>query len=169
MSFIGRLVGGEWRLPRRWLEIRSFAVVLPLETPDVHRAETGLRKAIKIREALKKLCNDRYKRDDLFESIDRKRRTGRSLTEEEGRYVTQADSNYLDMMCDKMQIVLLCEDFLAWSPEERSALHRLVERVPGCALVSGLQAIGDRVLHRVDPAGQLTDDEAREVLLRFLR
>ncbi|MGB2981638.1 MAG: hypothetical protein WBC77_10375 [Candidatus Zixiibacteriota bacterium] len=170
MSFLKRLFAGGPGLPQRWTDIRSFTVVVPLGTADVRRAQAGIQKALKIRDAFTKLCQDRYLPDEVFQSIDEKRRGGQALTEEEEKYVKQADANYLQEVCYKMQIALFYEgDFFALSPEERHALHQLVERFSGCLLVSGHQGIGDRIAHRMNPEGRLTDEEAREMLLGFVR
>ncbi len=162
--------GADPSLPQRWTDVRSFAVVVPLQTPDAHAPESGVRKALKVRDALTVLCQDRYLPDEIFGSIDRKRRAGQALTGEEAKYVKQADVNYLELICHKMEIVVLYEgDFFALSPDERHALHRLVEQFPGCLLVSGHQGIGDRIAHRMNPHGRITEDEAQEVLLDILR
>ena len=165
---IENAIGGG--IPEHWTDVRSSAVVVPVSTVNASLAEAGILKAVKIREALVRLCQDRFMPDAVFQAIDRKRRAGQALTTEEAQYVKQADANYLELACDKMQVVLFYEgDFFALAPEDRLVLHRLVERYPGCSLVSGPQGIGDRLIRRIHPQGQITEDEAETVLHEMLR
>jgi hypothetical protein len=146
MSFVKRLLFG-WGLPKRWSDIRSFSIVVPIGRPDARLAENGIQKAIKVRNALIKLCRDRYLLDEIWQSVDRKRQAHHALTDEEAKYIAQADSNYLEMACDKMQIVIFYEGEFQLAPQEsRHALYQLIERYPGCSLVSGNPGIGDRVV-----------------------
>jgi hypothetical protein len=152
-----------------WTDIRSFVVAVPIEVPDARLAEEGIQNAVKVRNALMLLCQDRYRPDEILQSIDSKRRAGNRLTDEEAKYIRQSEAIYLRMVCDKMEIALFYEaDFFALSPEERHALYRLVERYPGCSLVSGRQGIGDRLVHRMNPKRRVTDNEAQQLLRKFL-
>lgn len=152
-----------------WMSVPSFTVIVPLSTFDVRAAEAGLQQALRLREALVGICHE-AKPDDLFRQIDAKRQAKMPLSEEEQQYVTQADSNYLEMVIGKMEIaVLYGGDFFALSDSDRSALYTVVARQPGCSLISNMAAGGDRRVFTIDPRVEITPAGARKIVGRMIK
>jgi hypothetical protein len=165
---IMRALGGEVSLPSHWSEIRHFVVLVHLKTPDLSRAEAGIRKAVQIRAALVELCQDRYFPNEIYRVIQVKQRAGKDLSTEEAKYAAQADSNYLEYACEKISIFLFYEDYYASSLAERNALCQLADRYQGCALVSRPGGLPDCFIYRLSPEGLLTREQARKILRKIL-
>lgn len=156
-------------LPEDWTSAPSFTVVIPLRMVDIRLAERGLQQALKLRDAVADVCHELCW-DDVFQTIHAKRQANMLLSDEEQKYVTQADINYLEMVIEKMDIAVFYDgDFYNLPASDRLALYRLIERYPGCSLVSSTQALGWRRKMMIDPKAEITSHEAKKRVRRIFR
>jgi hypothetical protein len=169
MGHLKKLFGGESALPVWWDDVPSFNLIIPIASVEVDAIEHSILQAEKVRAKLLELCKDKYFYDELFQTIGRKRTHGEPLAPEEERYLNQADSNYLQLAYEKMEIVLYFEgDFWGITAEQRGSLYRLAENHPGSSLVSGLSGVRYGKTRLLAPGTSLTDDQAAKLLMSII-
>lgn len=169
MGYLRRLLSGESALPVPWSEVPSFNLMISITSVDVDAIEHSVLQAEKVRAKLLQLCQDKYLYDEVFQTFVRKRKRGEPLAPEEKQYLEQSDSNYLELVCDKMAIVLCFEgDFYSITAEQRGSLYRLAENHPGCSLVFGLSGVRYGKSKRLAPGTTLTEDQAARLLMSII-
>ena len=156
-------------LPQDWTSAPSFTVIIPLSTVDIRLAERGLRQALKLQDAVTEICYDLCW-DQIFQAIHAKRQANMPLNEKEQQYVAQADRNYIEMVIYKMGIAILYDgDFFGLSDSDRLAFRRLVERYPGCLLVSSTQVFVGRRILTLNPHNEITRHDAKKRIRKIFR
>ena len=153
--------------PPDWLSITSINVLIQCHELDKALIEQAVGEALKLRDVLTSLCKELLW-DSVYQGLIQKKNNGHMLTEEEDRYLKQAEINYLEMVNNKMQIaVLLLErDWNSLSLEDRNFFYRLPERNPGCccSIITSLSALRYGKVIRIALGTRLTKEQAERII-----